>query len=172
MKTKKCSFFTIVIMSIMCSLSGRVYAQTKLYEGSFTTTGTKYIITTGQFVNIPTMSVYVRAYTDRIEISTGDNIVTRSFWKYENEAYFYGDDNYFWSFSYSSTHNNYCVTEASRQSNSIIAMMRTCPNCNAAKYCSNCRGGGQVVGYSGRLELCGICGGSGYCWKCNGCGYY
>ena len=139
----------------------------KIYEGSFTTTGTKLIPQTNQLVNIPTMSVYARIYGDRIEVTADGNVVVKPFWKFENNNYYYGQENNFWSFCVSPS-----ISLAEATPNSIILLCRTCYSCNGGKYCISCKGAGLYIDAGGKQRLCSYCGGGGFCETCYGKGYY
>jgi len=143
-----------------------------LYEGSFTTSGGKFDVKTKQVVSLPTMSVYARIYTDKIEVTAGNNFVVKPYWKFENGTYYFGVDNDFWTYKVDSSYGRTFFSISEVTPSSIIVLARTCPTCNATKYCTVCRGAGLVIGYNGRQQLCGSCGGSKLCGTCNGSGTY
>lgn len=141
--------------------------QGKIYEGSFTTTGTKLIPSTNQLVTIPNMTIYARIFGDRIEITAGGNVTVKQFWKFENNCYYYGQENNFWSFCVSPS-----ISLAEATPNSIIVLGRTCHSCNGGKYCIYCKGGGMYIDAWGKQQLCGYCGGGGFCGTCYGKGSF
>lgn len=159
-------FFCLTVLLVLSSFLN-VSAQSLLYEGSFTGTGTKALLGGGGVVPFPKVTVYAKIYTDKIEVSYNGKLVVKNFWKYDRGQYCYGDQSYCWMYSPESYFLGEATTEA------VIPLARTCPVCYGGTLCATCRGAGRVVDpYSSvGTSLCGTCGASGLCWKCNGTGH-